>query len=174
MDDTLKDMMSNQFKNAEEYAYHLEQAKNYMDSQVVWETREEDIMVPKKDTPIFYGPQRNPNEPLMYFYNKDLFYLKYRNTKEKKTTRRKKRIMSLTEIPKFCDAMLDKVMKKVKLKIVESQYKSKTLVLGDLDLKIMEAFEREIEKRLKHRRQMRRCGLLVNERRILQCRVRQE
>ncbi|GJU15378.1 hypothetical protein Tco_1143344 [Tanacetum coccineum] len=40
---TLRDMMSNQFKDAEEYAYHLEQSKNYIDNQTVWESRQEDI-----------------------------------------------------------------------------------------------------------------------------------
>ncbi|GJV99251.1 hypothetical protein Tco_1554503 [Tanacetum coccineum] len=30
MEDTLRDIMSNQFKDAEEYTYHLEQLKNYM------------------------------------------------------------------------------------------------------------------------------------------------
>ncbi|GKD56544.1 hypothetical protein Tco_1289931 [Tanacetum coccineum] len=44
MEDTLNDMLSNQFRNAEE----------------------------------------NPNEPPRYLYNKDLFFLKNRNTKEKK------------------------------------------------------------------------------------------
>ncbi|GKB94065.1 hypothetical protein Tco_0980202 [Tanacetum coccineum] len=34
MEVTLKDMMSNQFKNAEEYAYHIEQATNYMENQI--------------------------------------------------------------------------------------------------------------------------------------------
>ncbi|GJX84023.1 hypothetical protein Tco_0333504 [Tanacetum coccineum] len=32
---TLRDMMSNQFKDAEEYVYHLEQTKNYMENQIV-------------------------------------------------------------------------------------------------------------------------------------------
>ncbi|GJR52309.1 hypothetical protein Tco_1402830 [Tanacetum coccineum] len=32
MDATLRDMMSNQFRDAEEYAYHLEQSKNYMEN----------------------------------------------------------------------------------------------------------------------------------------------
>ncbi|GKC93422.1 hypothetical protein Tco_1158864 [Tanacetum coccineum] len=32
----------------------------------------------------FYGPQRNPNEPPRYLYNKDLFFLKNGNTEEKK------------------------------------------------------------------------------------------
>ncbi|GKB55051.1 hypothetical protein Tco_0905804 [Tanacetum coccineum] len=40
---TLNDMLSNQFRNAEEYAYHLEQATNFMENQIVWESRQEDI-----------------------------------------------------------------------------------------------------------------------------------
>ncbi|GJR69171.1 hypothetical protein Tco_0015236 [Tanacetum coccineum] len=33
---------------------------------------------------VFFGLQRNPNEPPSYLYNKDLFFLKYENTEEKK------------------------------------------------------------------------------------------
>ncbi|GJZ45517.1 hypothetical protein Tco_0593113 [Tanacetum coccineum] len=40
---TLNDMMSNQFRNAEEYAYHLKQSKNYMEKHIVWKSRKEDI-----------------------------------------------------------------------------------------------------------------------------------
>ncbi|GKE07028.1 hypothetical protein Tco_1399046 [Tanacetum coccineum] len=36
MEATLNDMLRNQFKNAEEYAYHLEQATNFMENQIVW------------------------------------------------------------------------------------------------------------------------------------------
>ncbi|GJX61647.1 hypothetical protein Tco_0294547 [Tanacetum coccineum] len=43
MEATLRDMMNNQFKDAKEYAYHLEQSKNYMENQIVWESREDDI-----------------------------------------------------------------------------------------------------------------------------------
>ncbi|GKA81053.1 hypothetical protein Tco_0787745, partial [Tanacetum coccineum] len=43
MEATLRDMMSNQFKDDEEYAYHLEQPNNYMENQIVWESRQEDI-----------------------------------------------------------------------------------------------------------------------------------
>ncbi|GKA95457.1 hypothetical protein Tco_0817495 [Tanacetum coccineum] len=58
---TLKDMMSNQFRDVKEYAYHLEQSQNYMENQI-----------------------RNPNEPPRYLYNKDLFFLKYGNTEDKR------------------------------------------------------------------------------------------
>ncbi|GKC64335.1 hypothetical protein Tco_1096933 [Tanacetum coccineum] len=55
-----------------------------MENQIVWESRQQDIprIIPK--TLIFYGPQRNLNEPPRPLYNKDLFLLKYGNTKEKK------------------------------------------------------------------------------------------
>nr|GEY22464.1 hypothetical protein [Tanacetum cinerariifolium] len=55
MEATLKDMMSNQFKDVKE-----------------------------KEALVFYGPQRNTNKPLMYFYNKDLFYPNHGNTSAKK------------------------------------------------------------------------------------------
>ncbi|GJW93154.1 hypothetical protein Tco_0172826 [Tanacetum coccineum] len=82
--ETLNDALSNQFKNAEEYAHHLEQTTNFMENQIVWESRQEDRkrLVPRPL--IFFRPQRNPNKPPRYLYNKDLFFLKHGNTKEKK------------------------------------------------------------------------------------------
>ncbi|GJT46538.1 hypothetical protein Tco_0955253 [Tanacetum coccineum] len=63
---------------------HLEQSTNFMENQIVWESRQPDILRTIPKTLIFYGPQRNPNEPPRPLYNKDLFFLKYGNTKEKK------------------------------------------------------------------------------------------
>ncbi|GJT94408.1 hypothetical protein Tco_1089926 [Tanacetum coccineum] len=57
---TIKDILSNQFRDVEEYTYHLEQAHDYMENQI-----------------------RNPNEPPRYLYNKDLFTLNNGNTEEK-------------------------------------------------------------------------------------------
>ncbi|GKF77110.1 hypothetical protein Tco_0229580 [Tanacetum coccineum] len=71
-------------RNAEEYAYHLEQATNFIENQIVWESRQEDIRRSIPKALIFYGPQRNPNEPPRYLYNKDLFFLKNENTEDKK------------------------------------------------------------------------------------------
>ncbi|GJR40911.1 hypothetical protein Tco_1216595 [Tanacetum coccineum] len=81
---------------------------------------------------------------------------------------KEKRFMDLEEIPKFCDATLEKVLSEVKLKIFESEFKTKTQLPGKLDLKIMKAYELEIEKRLSHRKQMRRWESFVNGRPILQ------
>ncbi|GKC27241.1 hypothetical protein Tco_1034535 [Tanacetum coccineum] len=106
MEATLNDMLSNQFKNAEEYAYHLEQATNFMENQIVWESRQEDIRRPVPRPLIFFGPQRNPNEPPRYLYNKDLFFLKNGNTEEKKY------ILSLHKIhaERFPEADLEEKM----------------------------------------------------------------
>ncbi|GJW72429.1 hypothetical protein Tco_0129346 [Tanacetum coccineum] len=80
MEATLNDMLSNQFRNYEEYSYHLEQATNFMENQIVWESRQEDIRRPIPKPLILYGSQRNPNKPPKYLYNKDLFFLKNGNT----------------------------------------------------------------------------------------------
>ncbi|GKD26665.1 hypothetical protein Tco_1232879 [Tanacetum coccineum] len=71
----------------------------------------------------------------------------YLNIKEEK------RIIDLVDISKFCDTTREKVLKEVKLK---TEFQTKTPFLGELDLKIMKSYEREIMKRLNHRKQMRR------------------
>nr|GEV38362.1 hypothetical protein [Tanacetum cinerariifolium] len=55
---------------------------------------------------VFFEPQWNPNEPLRYLYNKDMFFLKYGNTKEKKY------ILSLHKIhaERFPEAGLEEKM----------------------------------------------------------------
>ncbi|GJS52939.1 hypothetical protein Tco_0626301 [Tanacetum coccineum] len=81
MEATLRDSLSNMSRNAEEYAYHLEQSTNFMKNEIVWESRQQYIPRTIPKTLIFYGPHRNPNEPPRPLYNKDLFFLKYGNTK---------------------------------------------------------------------------------------------
>ncbi|GJR19184.1 hypothetical protein Tco_0967711 [Tanacetum coccineum] len=252
-------------EDAEEYAYHVQQAQNYLENQMVWKSRQEDLKRPKPDALVFYGPQRNPNEPpriveiikvttdqqygLDYmerivvmrendkpdsfseadfkYLNKndieDMYYLCL-NTKinrenkllnsllmfirtcviwervhdfqlgiesylikinlsaptmtfcdieacdpfsivDKPTTgliylniKNEKRFMDLEKLSKFCNATLEKVLKEVKMKIFETEFLKKAQLLGNLDHKIMKAYEREIEKRLKHRKHMRRYG----------------
>ncbi|GJY04629.1 hypothetical protein Tco_0370569, partial [Tanacetum coccineum] len=73
----------------------------------------------------------------------------------------------VTEIVKFIDATLEKVLKEVKLKIFQSEPWKKPPLLGELDRDIMRAFERETTKRLSHREHMRRCESFVNGRPIL-------
>nr|GEX71078.1 hypothetical protein [Tanacetum cinerariifolium] len=79
-----------------------------------------------------------------------------------------KRIMDLVDISKFYDATLGKVLKEVKLKIFEIEFKMKALLLGKLDLKIMKAHKREIIKCLNLHKKMRIWESFVNGRPILQ------
>nr|GEU31813.1 hypothetical protein [Tanacetum cinerariifolium] len=169
---TLNDTLSNQFKNAEEYAYHFEQATNFIVNQIVWESRKEYIRRPVPKPLIFYGPQVeqgiksyqvkvNLIAPTFTFLgikahesysivDKPTTGLIYLNSKNEK------RVMYLVEIVKFCDATLEKVLKEVKLKIFQSEPWNKPPLLGELDRDIMRVFEREIIKRLRHREQIRR------------------
>ncbi|GJS00990.1 hypothetical protein Tco_0317498 [Tanacetum coccineum] len=53
---TLRDMLSNQFRDAEEYTNHLKQLQNYIENQIVWESRHEELKHPKPNALVFYGP----------------------------------------------------------------------------------------------------------------------
>ncbi|GJS62323.1 hypothetical protein Tco_0657107 [Tanacetum coccineum] len=71
------------------------------------------------------------------------------------------------ELSKFCDATLEKVLNEVKLKICEIEFLKKAPLLGSLDLKIMKAYEQEIQKRLNHREQMKIWESFMNGKPIL-------
>ncbi|GJW30663.1 retrovirus-related pol polyprotein from transposon TNT 1-94 [Tanacetum coccineum] len=71
-----------------------------------------------------------------------------------KNNKKEKRVMRHSEIHKFCDATLNRVLKGLKSYNIDVKY-------GKLEVKL---FEEEIEERLKHRRQMRRWEMYVNRR----------
>ncbi|GJR12019.1 hypothetical protein Tco_0794671 [Tanacetum coccineum] len=81
-------------------------------------------------------------------------------------SKNEKRVMDLIDISKFCDDTPERDLKEVKLKIFKTEFLKKDL-LGELDLNIMKAYEREITKRLRHQAQMRRWESFVNGRPIL-------
>ncbi|GJY88687.1 hypothetical protein Tco_0503315 [Tanacetum coccineum] len=56
-----------------------------MENQIVWESREQKLIPqePEKEALVFLSPQRNPNEPPRFLWNKDLFYLKNGKTETK-------------------------------------------------------------------------------------------
>nr|GEU37781.1 hypothetical protein [Tanacetum cinerariifolium] len=86
MKETLDDMMKVRCKTTAKYVYHIEQATNYLNNQIIWESKKEELIphIPKKEALVFFGPQRNPNKPSMFLWNKDFLYLKNRNTEAKK------------------------------------------------------------------------------------------
>nr|GEV93734.1 reverse transcriptase domain-containing protein [Tanacetum cinerariifolium] len=63
MEATLRDSLSNLSRNAEAYAYHLEQSTNFMENQIVWESKQQDIPHFKVDFPaIVYNDALTSNE----------------------------------------------------------------------------------------------------------------
>nr|GEV89985.1 hypothetical protein [Tanacetum cinerariifolium] len=90
------------------------------------------------------------NLPLHTIITEPFFGLVYENCKEER------KIMSIDEILKFCDATLKKLWKEVKDINVEIRrgYYKPTLTKDKKE--IMDSFEEEIKVRLKHQNQMRR------------------
>ncbi|GJW69564.1 hypothetical protein Tco_0126481 [Tanacetum coccineum] len=133
---TLNDMMSNQFRNAEEYAYHLEQSTNYIENQIDFQLSIESYQIKiNLTTPILIFPGIEARDPYTIVYTLDTCLI-YLNNKVKK------QVMRLVEIVKFYDAMLEKVLKEVKLRISEIEFWKKPPLLGALDLDLMKAYER--------------------------------
>ncbi|GJY84233.1 hypothetical protein Tco_0497609, partial [Tanacetum coccineum] len=151
---TLNDALSNQFKNAEEYAYHLEQTTNFMENQIVLESRQEDIRRPVP------RPLHGNTEEKKYILSLHKIHVERfpKVDLEEKMNR---------WIVKFCDATLEKVLKEVNLKIFQSEPWRKPPLLGELHHDILRAFKREITKRLSHREKMRRWESFVNGKPIL-------
>ncbi|GJR62009.1 hypothetical protein Tco_1504171 [Tanacetum coccineum] len=169
MEATLNDMLSNQFKNAEEYAYHLEQATSFMENQMVWESEQVDIrrLVPRPL--VFCGPQWSPNKPPRIATNQphDLDFME--------------QIIVMRENDKP-DSFSEADFKYLNKNDIEDLYYlcrnkkfnyqpwRKPPLLGELDCDILRALEREITKRLRHRKQMRKWESFVNGRPILSIR----
>nr|GEU68048.1 hypothetical protein [Tanacetum cinerariifolium] len=129
--------------------------------------KQEDLKRPKPNALVFYGSQRNPYEPPRYLYNKDLFFLKYGNTEEKRSCVIWERVhdfqlgiesyqikINLTE-PTLIFPGIES-FEGSQVKDLETRFLKKAPLLGDLDLKIMKTYGREIMKRLRHREQIRR------------------
>ncbi|GKB18419.1 hypothetical protein Tco_0852342 [Tanacetum coccineum] len=141
---TLNDMLSNQLKNAEEYAYHLEQTINLMENQinkklnyretnlmnslktfirsrVIWE-RVHDFWLGIES----YQIKVNLTAPTLTFlgieeYEPYLIVDKPNTGLSYLNSKYEKRVMYLAKIVNFCNATLEKVLKEVKLKIFQSE-----------------------------------------------------
>ncbi|GJZ44360.1 hypothetical protein Tco_0591615 [Tanacetum coccineum] len=64
--------------SGDEYQYHIDQMKNFLKSDIVWESRKEIIVSPhpRKTTPLVQSCQRDPEAPALSLINQDLLYLK--------------------------------------------------------------------------------------------------
>ncbi|GKE29001.1 hypothetical protein Tco_1444385 [Tanacetum coccineum] len=78
--------------------------------------------------------------------------------------RKKKRVMRHSEIHKFCDAMLNRVLEGLKSYNNDVKYGYVQRELTNDEVEYLKLFEEEIEVRLKHRNQMRRWEMYANGR----------
>ncbi|GJX02292.1 retrovirus-related pol polyprotein from transposon TNT 1-94 [Tanacetum coccineum] len=64
--------------SGDEHQYHIDQMKNFLKSDIVWESRKEILVSPhpRKTTPLVQSCQRDPEAPPLSLINQDLLYLK--------------------------------------------------------------------------------------------------
>nr|GEY62947.1 ribonuclease H-like domain-containing protein [Tanacetum cinerariifolium] len=79
----------------DEHQYHIDQMKNFLKSDIVWESRKEILVSPHPQitTPLVQSCQRDPEAPALSLINQDLLYLK------KGSSGPKKIVLSLHKFP---------------------------------------------------------------------------
>ncbi|GJU81596.1 hypothetical protein Tco_1283961, partial [Tanacetum coccineum] len=79
MDD---EMLGQRCTSGDEHQYHIDQMKNFLKSDIVWESRKEIIVSPhpRKTTPLVHSCQKDPEAPTLSLINQDLLYLKKGNS----------------------------------------------------------------------------------------------
>ncbi|GJT38925.1 hypothetical protein Tco_0938790 [Tanacetum coccineum] len=79
----------------DEHQYHIDQMKNFLKSDIFWESRKEILASPhpRKTTPLVQSCQRDPEAPALSQINQDLLYLKKGNSGPKKI------VLSLHKFP---------------------------------------------------------------------------
>ncbi|GKD80283.1 hypothetical protein Tco_1342904, partial [Tanacetum coccineum] len=222
----------------DEHQYHIDQMKNFLQSDIVWESRKKILVSPhpRKTTLLVQSCQRDPEAPALSLINQDLLYLKigssgpeksychftshehkffteifarranecimsitepdYKNLNKNdikdmyllimngkvpdyaetrvekhrmfsiiyepvhgiiyKNSKKEKRVMRHSEIHKFCDATLNRVLKGLKSYNNDVKYGYVQRELTNDEVEYLKLFEEEIEVRLKHCNQMRR------------------
>ncbi|GJT09343.1 retrovirus-related pol polyprotein from transposon TNT 1-94 [Tanacetum coccineum] len=89
------EMLRQRCTSGDEHKYHIDQMKNFLQSDIVWESRKEILVSPhpRKTTPLVQSCQRDPEAPALSLINQDLLYLK------KGSLRPEKIVLSLHKFP---------------------------------------------------------------------------
>ncbi|GKA90041.1 hypothetical protein Tco_0811853 [Tanacetum coccineum] len=72
------EMLRQRCTSRDEHQYHINQMKNFLKSDIVWESRKEILISlhPQKTTPLVQSCQRDPEALTLSLTNQDLLYLK--------------------------------------------------------------------------------------------------
>ncbi|GJV51354.1 hypothetical protein Tco_1447095 [Tanacetum coccineum] len=89
------EMLRQRCTSGDEHQYHIDQMKNFLQSDIVWESRKEILVSPhpRKITPLVQSCQRDPEAPALSLINQDHLYLKKGNSGPEKI------ILSLHKFP---------------------------------------------------------------------------
>nr|GEV74338.1 hypothetical protein [Tanacetum cinerariifolium] len=76
------EMLRQRCTSGDEHHYHIDQMKNFLKSDIVWESHKEILVSPhlRKTTPLVLSCQRDPEAPALSLINQDLLYLKNGNS----------------------------------------------------------------------------------------------
>ncbi|GJS02405.1 hypothetical protein Tco_0318913 [Tanacetum coccineum] len=72
------EMLRQRCTSGDEHQYHIDQMKNFLQSNIVWESKKKILISPhpRKITPLVQICQRDPEAPALSLINQDLLYLK--------------------------------------------------------------------------------------------------
>ncbi|GKA72944.1 hypothetical protein Tco_0779160 [Tanacetum coccineum] len=89
------EMLRQRCTSGDEHQYHIDQMKNFLKSDIVWESRKEILVSPhpRKTTPLVHSCQKDPEAPTLSLINQDLLYLKKGNSGPEKI------VLSLHKFP---------------------------------------------------------------------------
>ncbi|GJT69233.1 hypothetical protein Tco_1028519 [Tanacetum coccineum] len=89
------EMLRQRCTPGDEHQYHIDQMKNFLKSDIVWESRKEILVspYPLKTTPLVHSCQKDPEALALYLINQDLLYLKKGNSGPEKI------VLSLHKFP---------------------------------------------------------------------------
>ncbi|GKC91175.1 hypothetical protein Tco_1151824 [Tanacetum coccineum] len=76
------EMLRQRCTSGDEHQYHIDQMKNFLKSDIVWESRREILESPhpRKTTPLVQSCERDLEAPTLSLINQDLLYLKTGNS----------------------------------------------------------------------------------------------
>nr|GEW72112.1 integrase, catalytic region, zinc finger, CCHC-type, peptidase aspartic, catalytic [Tanacetum cinerariifolium] len=121
------EMLRQRCTSGDEHQYHIDQMKNFLKSDIVWESRKEILVSPhpRKTTTLVLSCQRDPEAPTLYLINQDLLYLKKGNSRPEKI------VLSLHKFPaelghehKFITEIITRRDNKCIVSITEPDFKN--------------------------------------------------
>ncbi|GJR78625.1 hypothetical protein Tco_0149410 [Tanacetum coccineum] len=130
------EMLRQRCTSGDEHQYHIDQMKNFLKSDIVWESRKEILVSPhpRKTTPLVQSCQRDPEAPALSLINQDLLYLK------KGSSGPEKIVLSLHKFPAIIfndDDIEERTSRWVNKALITRIYNKNDIVLRICHLLIM-------------------------------------